>query len=896
MKNPHNIQRQNIESITFVSSLEGANSTKWDVSAVQDKSIMAWYTGTGPYKVYIGSNGGIFANTDSSYLFSYIGYATNSTAVNTIENIDLLQTTRVSNMSYMFTYCGAQKMTTLDLGDNFDTTRVTNMSHMFEGTGQKAMTTITFGDKFNTSSVSDMSYMFANCGYQSMTTLNLEPSASVTGLQRYTIFDTSLVTNMSNMFANCGYKSMTTLNLGSNFNTQNVQNMSAMFQNTGYTKLASLDLGDGFYTSSATNMSNMFNGCGQTAMTALDLGPAFTQIPTTNTNFATNCGKSGVIIYAPEAIYVNKNTFKLNSTSSTPINYTRGTINPIYRPEIKKISTALDMTTDPENPTMQIVVRATAERVENIGNIKINYQSDVSGMIAPDDVTIYIDGTRVNGLISEIEVDDEHRYTITLANLEQVSRQTGVPYKEWSGNISLQFAKGIMVDPIYGNANLSEVENSEGVMEVIEIKDPTVDRNTTDTLFADFIKPEFTYVYSEEDINKDNQTLTVVFDITDKYFNSTTIASRIDDITIAMLDNTTSNVNSIVEKTIEKVEDIYYPDSTTKVGERYKLVISNLDQGKGFDYSGPMSITIPSGIATDKSNNANSSKTITIGVNEPEGTGDSEVVDVVKPIWTVKNVNTVFENGVTKAMMDLIATDKYFSNMLVTDEQLEEQIQILDGDGVAINAPELVKELSAPTFIKWDSETETYTSNVPESEANGVKYTLSISNLEESDESFKTAIENGRIYREFSGDVKIVAPGGTIIDTSSNINEALSIDLGMIDTIKPEIMKVSSTVNTTQKTETIIFNVTDKYFDSTDSIVADEIQVYIDEELANVTKALTKNTRSADEKVGNITYKANGDIYATINSTDHLIGTQYKLVLSDFEQALENSKGYKHAI
>ena len=138
-----------------------------------------------------------------------------------------------------------------------------------------------------------------------------------------------------------------------------------------------------------------------------------------------------------------------------------------------------------------------------------------------------------------------------------------------------------------------------------------------------------------------------------------------------------------------------------------------------------MSITIPSGIATDKSNNANSSKTITIGVNEPEGTGDSEVVDVVKPIWTVKNVNTVFENGVTKAMMDLIATDKYFSNMLVTDEQLEEQIQILDGDGVAINAPELVKELSAPTFIKWDSETETYTSNVPESEANGVKYTLS---------------------------------------------------------------------------------------------------------------------------------------------------------------------------
>ena len=52
-----NIQRQKIEKIIFKDNLDGMNSTKWDVSQMQDGSIWGWYntTARGTYEVYIGS-------------------------------------------------------------------------------------------------------------------------------------------------------------------------------------------------------------------------------------------------------------------------------------------------------------------------------------------------------------------------------------------------------------------------------------------------------------------------------------------------------------------------------------------------------------------------------------------------------------------------------------------------------------------------------------------------------------------------------------------------------------------------------------------------------------------------------------------------------------------------
>lgn len=45
-------------------------------------------------------------------------------------------------------------------------------------------------------------------------------------------------------------------------------------------------------------------------------------------------------------------------------------------------------------------------------------------------------------------------------------------------------------------------------------------------MFADYIKPEFTYVYSNGNINLTNKTLTVDFSVVDKYFSSTTLSAQ----------------------------------------------------------------------------------------------------------------------------------------------------------------------------------------------------------------------------------------------------------------------------------------------------------------------------------------------------------------------------------
>ena len=178
-----------------------------------------------------------------------------------IEHLENLDTSRVTNMGYMFYGCsklasldvsgfdtssvtsmsnmfrGCWTLTSLDVS-GFDTSRVTNMAYMFYG--DTALTSLNVS-KFDTSKVADMSSMFETCSRLT--------SLDVSG------FDTSSVTSMSNMFEACS--KLTSLNV-SNFHTSNVTNMGYMFY--GCNKLASLDV-SGFDTSSVTNMSNMFRYC-----------------------------------------------------------------------------------------------------------------------------------------------------------------------------------------------------------------------------------------------------------------------------------------------------------------------------------------------------------------------------------------------------------------------------------------------------------------------------------------------------------------------------------------------------------------------------------------------------------------------------------------------------------
>ena len=285
------------EKITSIEILDNKNVPSsdavqsWDVSERQDESVMAWIVNDteneGYYKLYIGGDGGVIANPNSSHLFANFRQA---------ENIDLsnLDTSHVTNMAKMFLNC--EKLSTLYIS-NFDTNNVTDMGGMFNNTyeltsldlsgfkttkvtnmegmfsGDRNLTSISFGQTFDTSKVTNMKNMF-NCCY-ALTNLDVSH------------FNTSNVTIMTRMFSNC--YALTSLDL-SNFDTSNVIEMGSMFEKTNFT---SLDLSS-FDTSNVTSMTWMFSGA--TSLQNIYVGPKWSTDGTDTYLMFSNCGTDHVTL------------------------------------------------------------------------------------------------------------------------------------------------------------------------------------------------------------------------------------------------------------------------------------------------------------------------------------------------------------------------------------------------------------------------------------------------------------------------------------------------------------------------------------------------------------------------------------------------------------------------
>ena len=167
--------------ITKKDNIVPATATEsWDISEAGDGSVMAYVeddeTGNGTYKVTIGGKGGIIANE------SMIGYFADFNKMTSID-LSALDTSEVTNMSAMFSYCSS--LTSLDVS-KFDTSQVTDMSSMFGGCSSLTSLDVS---KFNTSEVTNMNSMFSFC--DSLTSLDVSS------------FDTSQVTDMNSMFCNC---------------------------------------------------------------------------------------------------------------------------------------------------------------------------------------------------------------------------------------------------------------------------------------------------------------------------------------------------------------------------------------------------------------------------------------------------------------------------------------------------------------------------------------------------------------------------------------------------------------------------------------------------------------------------------------------------------------------
>ncbi|MDF7639792.1 BspA family leucine-rich repeat surface protein [Lactobacillus sp. ESL0791] len=218
--------------------------------------------------VFSGPMHAIKLAADSSHKF------TNLSNVTEIDGLTNLDTSAVTDMSYMFS--GVNKMTTLDLS-GWNTSSVLNMSHMFEEgyyNNSSKLSSIIFTG-WDTSHVTDMSYMFSNRYglqdmYDGLTSLDLSA------------LNTSSVTNMSHMFS--GDRDLTGITFGSaaNWDTSNVTDMSNMFDGDQKLQTANLNIvtsGNYWKTSSVKNMCSMFSSTG--SITSLDLSTWDTSSVTT---------------------------------------------------------------------------------------------------------------------------------------------------------------------------------------------------------------------------------------------------------------------------------------------------------------------------------------------------------------------------------------------------------------------------------------------------------------------------------------------------------------------------------------------------------------------------------------------------------------------------------------
>ncbi|MBR6252384.1 MAG: BspA family leucine-rich repeat surface protein [Clostridia bacterium] len=220
--------------------------------------IYAWFE-SGTIKLWSEAEN-ITMSDDASYMFKDLNVLA---ALNPTEDLGVVSTTNVTNMSHMFEKC--TNVTTLDVS-GLDTSNVTNMYAMFKEC-QKVSSLATIAT-FETGNVTNMGGMFYDC--RALTSLDLSTfdtskveemkamffNCIVLSSINLTDFNTSLVTDFNGLFGNCS--NLATLDISS-FDTSNVTNMNLMFYNC--TKLATINGIQNINTSSLQTTGSMFFNC-----------------------------------------------------------------------------------------------------------------------------------------------------------------------------------------------------------------------------------------------------------------------------------------------------------------------------------------------------------------------------------------------------------------------------------------------------------------------------------------------------------------------------------------------------------------------------------------------------------------------------------------------------------
>ena len=217
--------------------------------------------------------------------------APNATSV-TLKGVENFNTSKVSNMRFMFYYWGNNVSNfSMDLS-NWDTSEATNMEYMFSGTGNNSTSYYLNLKNWDTSKVSSMREMFSSSGRNNATSWRVEGLeefettnlTNVYGMFSYAYengtspiyldlsgWEVGNITDSNSMFRDFACQASSfSLNL-SNWNVSNITSMSSMFRNIArYSSSFSLNLSN-WDTSKVKSMDYMFYYAGKNAYYTLNL-------------------------------------------------------------------------------------------------------------------------------------------------------------------------------------------------------------------------------------------------------------------------------------------------------------------------------------------------------------------------------------------------------------------------------------------------------------------------------------------------------------------------------------------------------------------------------------------------------------------------------------------------
>ena len=259
-----------------------------DPSITKNGKIKSWLIPNGDgYDLYVGSEGKIFMNHDSSYLFAKFK--------TTVLNLSNLYSDYAINFNYLFQY---YKGSSIDIS-HFNTSSVESFYSTFDSTD---LTSLDLSN-FNTSNGKNFANMFnwsdllTSLDLSSFDTSKAENMRQMfmhaRGLESINVssFDTSNVLDMRGIFGGINIKSLDLRH----FDVSKVKNLELAFGSApGFkSNLEYLDIST-WDTSKATNMSNMF--AYQPNLQEVKIGAKWNTSGATTTNMFTGVNKGSAVL------------------------------------------------------------------------------------------------------------------------------------------------------------------------------------------------------------------------------------------------------------------------------------------------------------------------------------------------------------------------------------------------------------------------------------------------------------------------------------------------------------------------------------------------------------------------------------------------------------------------